>query len=154
METVLFVCTHNSARSQMAEGLLRARYGDRYRSLSAGTEPGGVNPFAVEAMRELGIDISSHRSEHVDAYINQPLDYVVTVCDSAKEACPYIPATRQNIHMNFPDPSAAVGSDEEKLNAFRTVRDAIAEWIDATFGLREQAQRDPAYPLRRSKYSC
>ena len=138
----------------MAEGLLRARYGDRYRSLSAGTEPGGVNPFAVEAMRELGIDISRHRSEHVDAYINQPQDYIVTVCDSAKEACPYIPATRQNIHMNFPDPSAAVGSDEEKLNAFRTVRDAIAEWIDATFGLREQAQRDPAYPLRRSKYSC
>lgn len=139
VETVLFVCTHNSARSQMAEGLLRARYGNRYRSLSAGTEPGRVNPFAVEAMRELGIDISSHRSEHVDAYANQPLDYVATVCDSAKEACPYIPATRQNIHMSFPDPSAAAGSDEEKLSAFRTVRDALAEWIDATFGPVDRA---------------
>lgn len=138
----------------MAEGILRARYGDRYRSLSAGTEPGGVSPFAVEAMHELGIDISSHRSEHVDAYTNQPLDYVVTVCDSAKEACPYIQATRQNIHASFPDPSAAVGSDEEKLNAFRTVRDAIAVWIDATFGPGEQAQQNPAYPLRRSKSSC
>ena len=96
-----------------------------------------MNSFAVEAMRELGIDISSHLSEHVDAYTSQPLDYVVTVCDSAKEACPYIPAARQNIHMSFPDPSAAVGSDEEKLSAFRTVRDAISEWIDATFGSRE-----------------
>ena len=139
VETVLFVCTHNSARSQMAEGLLRARYGDRFRPLSAGTEPGGVNPFAVEAMRELDIDISEHRSKHVDAYTNQPLDYVVTVCDSAKEACPYIPATKQNIHVSFPDPSAAIGSDEDKLRAFRTVRDAIAEWNDVTFGLREQA---------------
>ncbi len=138
----------------MAEGILRARYGDRYRSLSAGTEPGGVSPFAVEAMRELGIDISSHRSEHVDAYTNQSLDYVVTVCDSAKEACPYIQATRQNIHASFPDPSAAVGSDEQKLNAFRTVRDAIAVLIDATFGPGEQAQQNPAYPLRRSKSSC
>ena len=122
----------------MAEGLLRFRYGDRYRPLSAGTEPGGVNPFAVEAMRELGINIGSHRSEHVDAYTNQPLDYVVTVCDSAKEACPYIPATKQNIHMGFPDPSSAVGSDEEKLSAFRTIRDALAEWIDATFGPNDQ----------------
>ncbi len=134
VETVLFLCTHNSARSQMAEGLLRSRFGDRYLSLSAGTEPGGLNPIAVEAMLDVGIDIRAHRSEHVDVYVNQPLDYVVTVCDSAKEACPYIPAKRRNIHKSFPDPSAVVGSDEERLAAFRSVRDAIGLWIDDTFG--------------------
>lgn len=134
MDTVLFVCTHNSARSQMAEGLLRDRYGDRYRSLSAGTAPGGVNPFAVEVMRELGIDLSAHTSDHVDAYADEPLDIVVTVCDSAREACPYIPARKANLHHSFPDPSAATGTDDEKRAAFRSVRDAIAGWIDETFG--------------------
>ncbi|NNF57221.1 MAG: arsenate reductase ArsC [Rhodothermaceae bacterium] len=134
MDTVLFVCTHNSARSQMAEGLLRARYGDRYRALSAGTAPGGVNPFAVAAMRELGIDLSGHTSDHVEAFADEALDYVVTVCDSAREACPYIPARKRNLHESFPDPSAVEGSDDEKLAAFRTVRDKIGEWIDTTFG--------------------
>lgn len=118
----------------MAEGLLRAKYGDRYTAQSAGTAPGGVNPFAVEAMREIGIDISNHRSEHVNVFSDRPLDYVVTVCDSAKEACPYIPATKENIHMSFPDPSAATGTYDEKLQAFRTVRDSITEWIEAKFG--------------------
>ncbi len=123
----------------MAEGLLRARHGDRYQSLSAGTAPGGVNPFAIEAMQELDIDISGHYSKHVDAIAGQSLDYVVTVCDSAREACPYIPAERQNIHMSFPDPSASEGTDAEKLAAFRMVRDAIATWIDATFRPNHQA---------------
>lgn len=132
--TVLFVCTHNSARSQMAEGLLRARYGDRYAVYSAGTEPGGVNPFAVETMREIGIDIGGHRSESVDAYADRPLDYVVTVCDSAQENCPYLPAQRQNLHHSFADPSAVEGDDEEKQAAFRAARDAIAAWVEATFG--------------------
>ncbi len=134
MDTVLFVCTHNSARSQMAEGLLRARYGDRFRVLSAGTEPGGVNPFAIKAMAEVDIDISGHTSDHVDEYVSEPLEYVVTVCDSAKEACPYVPALKKNIHKSFPDPSAATGSDEDKLAAFRTVRDQIATWLDEEFG--------------------
>ena len=136
MDTVLFVCTHNSARSQMAEGLLRARYGDRYRALSAGTAPGGVNPFAAEVMRELGIDLSGHTSDHVDAFADEALDYVVTVCDSAREACPYIPARKQNLHESFPDPSAAEGSDAEKLAVFRQVRDQIASWLDTTFGAK------------------
>lgn len=118
----------------MAEGILRARYGDRYQALSAGTAPGGVNPFAIDAMKDLGIDISEHRSEHVDVYADHQLDYVVTVCDSAKESCPYIPATKRNMHMSFPDPSATEGSDVERLAAFRSVRDAIASWIEATFG--------------------
>ena len=118
----------------MAEGLLRARYGDRYRALSAGTEPGGVNPFAAEVMREVGIDLSGHTSDHVDAFAGEPLDYVVTVCDSAREACPYIPALKQNVHQSFPDPSSVQGSADEKRAAFRTVRDQIAAWLDATFG--------------------
>lgn len=131
--SILFVCTHNSARSQMAEGLLRARHGERFDAYSAGTEPGGVNPFAVKAMRELGIDITDHRSEHIDAYAGRPIDYVVTVCDSAREACPYFPAREKNIHQSFEDPSAATGTDEEKLAVFRRVRDEIDAWLETSF---------------------
>ena len=133
MDTVLFVCTHNSSRSQMAEGLLRDRYGDRYEVHSAGTEPGGVNPFAVAVMDEIGINLSGHTSDHVDLYTDRSLDIVVTVCDDAAEHCPYIPAERQNLHRGFDDPSAVTGTDEEKRAAFRRVRDELAEWIDATF---------------------
>lgn len=141
MDTVLFVCTHNSARSQMAEGLLRARYGDRYRALSAGTAPGGVHPFAVEAMREVGIDLSGHTSDHVDAFTGEPLDYVVTVCDSAREACPYVPARKANLHRGFPDPAAVRGTDAEKLAAFRTVRDGISAWLEEAFGRADRPAR-------------
>ena len=133
-ETVLFVCTHNSSRSQMAEGLLRAQYGDRYAVYSAGTQPSGVNPFAVAAMRDLGIDLSDHRSEHIDQFAVTPMDYVVTVCDSARESCPYLPAKQQNIHHSFEDPSAVDGTDAEKLAAFRRIRDEIKVWLDGTFG--------------------
>ena len=134
MDTVLFVCTHNSSRSQMAEGLLRDRYGDRYEVHSAGTNPGRVNPFAVEVMAESGIDISGHAAEHVDTYTGGRLDTVVTVCDDAAENCPYIPAEKQNLHRGFEDPSAVTGTDDEKRAAFRRVRDELADWIDATFG--------------------
>ncbi len=133
-ETVLFVCTHNSSRSQMAEGLLRARHGERYVVYSAGTHPGGVNPFAVTAMAELGIDIAGHRSDQVDAFAAMPMDYVVTVCDSARESCPYFAARVQNIHHRFRDPSAVRGSDEERLTAFREIRDQIDAWLGETFG--------------------
>lgn len=118
----------------MAEGLLRHDYGDRYEAFSAGTHPGGVNPFAVEVMRELGIDLSGHRSEHIDVYADGTMDYVVTVCDSAREACPYLPARVRNLHESFADPSAATGSAEDKRAAFRHARDAIRAWLDATFG--------------------
>ena len=134
MNTVLIVCTHNSSRSQMAEGLLRARYGDRYDVHSAGTEPGGVNPFAVEVMAELDIDLSDHTSDPVYAYTDRSLDIVVTVCDDAAESCPYIQAEKQNLHHSFDDPSAVTGTDDEKRAAFRRVRDELATWIDATFG--------------------
>lgn len=134
MDTVLFVCTHNSSRSQMAEGLLRDRYGNRFDVYSAGTQPGGVNPFAVDVMDKIGIDISDHTSDPVDAYTDTSLEIVVTVCDDAAENCPYIPAQKTNMHRGFEDPSAVAGSDEEKRAAFRRIRDELAEWIDATFG--------------------
>ncbi len=133
-QKILFVCTHNSSRSQMAEGLLRAYYGDHYEVYSAGTQPSGVNPFATQAMEDLGIDLSGHRSDHVDAYADTPMDYVVTVCDSARESCPYIPARQQNIHRRFEDPSAVTGADAEKLAAFRRIRDEIRTWLDEAFG--------------------
>ena len=133
MKRVLFVCTHNSSRSQMAEGLLRGRGGDRYEVHSAGTEPGGVNPFAVEVMAEIGIDISGHTSDSVDAHADTLHDIVVTVCDDAAENCPYIPAREQNLHQGFTDPSAVEGTDDEKRAAFRRVRDKLANWIDDMF---------------------
>ncbi len=133
-QKILFVCTHNSSRSQMAEGLLRAYYGDHYEVYSAGTQPSGVNPFATQAMEDLGIDLSGHRSDHVDAYADTPMDYVVTVCDSARESCPYIPARQQNIHRRFEDPSAVTGADAEKLAAVRRIRDEIRTWLDEAFG--------------------
>lgn len=134
MDTVLFICTHNSSRSQTAEGLLRDRYGDRYEVDSAGTEPRGVNAFAVAVMDEIGIDISHHTSDHVDGYADMVHDVVVTVCDDAAENCPYIPARWQNLHQGFEDPSAVTGSDDEKRAAFRRIRDDLADWIDETFG--------------------
>jgi arsenate reductase len=133
MDTVLFVCTHNSSRSQMAEGLLRSRYGDRYEVHSAGTNPEGVNPFAVAVMDEVGIDISEHTSDLIDAYDDTPLDIVVTVCDDAAENCPYLPARKHNLHRGFEDPSVVKGAEEEKRAAFRRIRDELADWIDETF---------------------
>ncbi|GIV58970.1 MAG: protein-tyrosine-phosphatase [Rhodothermaceae bacterium] len=132
-ERVLFVCTHNSARSQMAEGLLRALHGDRYEVYSAGTVATRVHPLAIEVMREIGIDISGHRSEHLDVYAGEPMDYVVTVCDAARESCPYFPARKRILHHSFPDPSAVEGTEEERRAAFRQVRDAIRDWLETTF---------------------
>ncbi|MFI5277806.1 MAG: arsenate reductase ArsC [Ktedonobacterales bacterium] len=131
---VLFLCTHNSSRSQMAEGFLRARGGSPYAAFSAGTRPGGIHPLAVRAMAELGVDISEqagHRSEGLDAYAGQRFDLVVTVCDSAAEECPFFPGAKRQEHWGFPDPSAATGSEEQRLEAFRRVRDAIGARIDA-----------------------
>jgi arsenate reductase len=133
--SVLFICTHNSARSQMAEGLLRAKYGDRYEVASAGTEQTHVRPLAIQAMSEAGIDIADHTSTTIDTVTaDRSFDIVVTVCDHAREACPYVPARQQTLHRSFDDPSAATGTDEEQLAVFRRVRDEIARWIDDTFG--------------------
>ncbi len=132
--TVLFVCTHNSARSQMAEGLLRSRYGSTYHAASAGTHPSGVHPLAVSAMTEIGIDISHHTSKHVDAPTAMPPEFVVTVCDSAQKHCPVFPAAARTVHQSFPDPSRTSGSHEERLDAFRRVRDQIVAWMDEFIG--------------------
>jgi len=134
-ERVLFLCTHNSSRSQMAEGLLRARGGTRYQVFSAGTHPRAVHPLAIRAMAELGIDISEqagHRAKGIEEFESEPpMDLVVTVCDEAAEECPYFPRARRQEHWGFPDPSAATGTEAERLDVFRRVRDAIATRIDA-----------------------
>ncbi len=126
---VLFVCTHNSARSQMAEALLNTFHGDHYEAWSAGTEPSEVNPYAVKVMAEIGIDISIHRSKNVEEFVSRPFDYVVTVCDHANESCPSFPGGKERIHKGFEDPATAVGDDAEKLGAFRRTRDEIRRWL-------------------------
>lgn len=125
-QRVLILCTGNSARSQMAEGLLRWIAGDRFDVFSAGTKPGIVRPEAIAAMQDLGIDISTHRSKHVDEFRDAPFDYVITVCDNAKEACPVFPAATTLIHWSFTDPAAVEGDEPTRLNAFRQIRDEIA----------------------------
>ena len=122
---VLFVCTHNASRSQMAEGLLRHMGGDAFEVASAGTEPGELHPLAVEAMAEEGIDISGQRAKSVDDFVRQAFDYVITLCDEANETCPFFPNARTRLHWSFPDPSTATGSHEERLAVFREVRDGI-----------------------------
>ena len=131
---ILFICTHNSARSHMAEGFVNALYSDRYLAFSAGTEPSTVSPYAVRVMQEIGIDISDHRSKSVDQFIDQDLDYVVTVCDHAKEACPFFPGGRKALHKGFQDPASLVGTEEEKLSLFRRVRDEMRDWVEKIFG--------------------
>lgn len=131
---VLFLCTHNSARSQMAEGLLRAWYGDRYEAFSAGTHPSAVNPYAIQVMAEIGIDISAHHSKNVDIFLGMKFDYVVTVCNQAKEKCPFFRGDGKHVHRDFEDPSQFTGGDDQKLAVFRQVRDIIKGWIEKTFG--------------------
>jgi arsenate reductase len=128
---VLFLCTGNSARSQMAEGLLRHMAGDRFEVFSAGTHPSFVRPEAIAVMRELGIDISGHRSKSVDEFLGQPFDFVITVCDHARESCPVFPGPAQRIHWSLDDPAAATGSEAERLGVFRRVRDELAARIRA-----------------------
>ena len=126
-QTVLFLCTGNSCRSQIAEGLLRHLAGERSEAASAGTHPAGLNPGAVAAMQEIGIDISSHRSKGVDEYRDARFDYVITVCDRAKETCPIFPASSVQLHWSFEDPATAQGAAAERQAVFRRVREQIAE---------------------------
>ncbi|MGZ8832522.1 MAG: arsenate reductase ArsC [Thermoanaerobaculia bacterium] len=122
---VLFLCTHNSARSQMAEGLLRKMAGDRYDVFSAGTEATRVHLLAIEAMRESGIDIGGQQSKTLEAFRDKNFDYVITVCDRANETCPIFPGPVERIHWGFEDPSQAKGTEAQRLLAFRKVRDGI-----------------------------
>ena len=122
---VLFLCTGNSARSQMAEGWLRHLAGDRFEVFSAGSHPVGLNPVSVEAMAEVGIDISAHRSKSVSEFLTQPFEYVITVCDRAKESCPIWPGHTHLLHWSFDDPAEVVGANEGRGQLFRRVRDEI-----------------------------
>jgi len=130
MKRILFVCTQNSSRSQMAEGLMNALFGETFAAFSAGTSPFRVNPFAIKALAEMGIDISSHRSKSTNEFLGQDFDYVVTVCDHAKENCPYFPGGKEYIHHSFADPAAATGSDQEIFEVFVRVRNEIQEWLE------------------------
>lgn len=131
VQRVLFLCTHNSARSQMAEGLLRHLGDDRFEAYSAGTEATHVRPLAIEAMRELDIDISRQESKTLDRFLGggEPFDAVITVCDQAAEACPVFPGAKRRLHWSFPDPSRATGTRDEQLAVYRRVRDDIARRI-------------------------
>lgn len=127
---VLILCTGNSARSQMAEGLLRHDAGDRFQVESAGSKPSVIRPEAIEAMREIGIDISGHRSKHLDEFAGQHFDYVLTVCDNANESCPIFHGSTKRIHQNFEDPPpASAGSEAERLAVFRRVRDQLRSYL-------------------------
>ena len=146
---VLFVCTHNSARSQMAEGLLRHHGGDRFEAFSAGTEATSVRPEAVQVMAELGIDISTQYSKTVDRYLGEPFEFVITVCDRARQVCPVFPGGDNSAHWAFDDPAEATGSDEERLEVFRRVRDEINARVKmfALAGGRDDVDAPQAVPL-------
>ncbi|MCM8798936.1 MAG: arsenate reductase ArsC [Candidatus Omnitrophica bacterium] len=135
---VLFLCTGNSARSQMAEGFLRHMAGDRFEVFSAGLKPTQVNPLAIKVMAEVGIDISKHRSKSVSEFIGQNFDYVITVCDNAKQTCPVFPGKYEKIHWSLEDPAQAQGTEEEKLAVFMKVRDKILENIIAFLNSNER----------------
>ena len=131
-KTVLFLCSHNSCRSQMAEGLLNAYYKDSYHAFSAGVVPSNINPYAIEVMKEIGIDMSSQYSKSIDEFKDSKFDVVVTVCDNAKEACPFFPG-KKIIRKSFEDPASFSGSIEDTLKEFRKIRDKIGIWIKDTF---------------------
>jgi arsenate reductase len=133
-QKVLFLCTGNSCRSQMAEGMLRHLAGDRFEVVSAGLQPSTVNPLAIAVMREIGIDISGQRSKSVKEFLGEYFGHVVTVCDSANERCPIFPGTVRRLHWPIEDPAAAVGNDAERMAVFRRVRDEIAHRLRAFVG--------------------
>jgi arsenate reductase (thioredoxin) len=131
MKRVLILCTGNSCRSQMAEALWASIGNGEWQSESAGSKPAGyVHPLAIQAMKEIGIDISNHASKSLTDFQQQPFDLVVTVCDSAKESCPVLPGASQTVHWPFADPAVAAGSDEERMTEFRRVRDSIRNQIE------------------------
>ncbi len=133
-KTVLFVCTHNAIRSQMAEALLNEIYGDRYTAYSAGSDPTQIDPLVKTVMSEMDIDVSHHHSKGFSVFQEVPLDYVITLCDQAKESCPYFPGGNLRLHRSFADPSEFKGNREETMNRYRQTRDEIKDWIEKEFG--------------------
>jgi arsenate reductase len=133
-ERILFICTANAARSQMAEGLLRTKYGDRYEVFSAGIRQSKVSMRAIVVMQEIGIDITHHRSKSLTEFKGASFDLAVTLCDNAHTVCPIVPGAKKTIHQGFADPHLTPGTEEEVLEGYRMVRDGIAAWIDREFG--------------------
>jgi arsenate reductase len=129
MKRVLFICTRNSARSQMAEGLINHDLAGKVQAFSAGIEPSSVHPLAIAVMKEVGIDISRHRSKSIDEFADEKFDFVITLCDHAAESCPIFFGGVQRIHMGLPNPAAGSGNPEEKMAAFRKVREQIREEV-------------------------
>lgn len=130
---ILFICTHNSVRSQMAEGIANSMFGDSFEAYSAGTSPSSVNPYAISAMKDIGINIENNRSKSVNEFNDLNFDYAVTVCDSARESCPVFTGAKKVIHKSFNDPSSTTGNSEEILEEFKSVRDQIKTWIEEEF---------------------
>ena len=143
---VLFLCTGNSARSQMAEGLLRTFGGEDFEINSAGTDPKGLNPLAIEAMREIGIDISSHESKSLDRFLGQHFDYIITVCDRARDSCPTFPGDNERIHWGFEDPAAVTGTRAEQLAVFRRVRNEISERLRVWVTVQRKRLKEAGHP--------
>ena len=140
-KTILFICVHNSARSQIAEGLVNALYGEQFEAVSGGTVATRVHPGAIQAMAEIGIDISGHHSKSIDVFEGQRFDHVVMVCDDKQSDCPFFPGGKDYIHHAFDDPAACKGTDEEVLICFRRSRDEIRRWIEETFLQGEKEKR-------------
>jgi arsenate reductase len=141
---ILFVCTGNSCRSQMAEGLARAIGGDRVRVFSAGTDPKPVHPLAVQVLKEIDVDIRRQQSKHVDVFAGEPFDFVITVCDRARQQCPVVPGEHERIHWGFDDPAEATGPEDERLRVFRRVRDEVRHRLRLFFlanGIASEDQR-------------
>jgi len=132
-KSVLFVCTHNAVRSQMAEAFLNKMYGDRFSAFSAGTDPTQIDPFVRTVMREVGIDINGNKPKRLNIFQDYHFDYVVTVCDQANESCPYFPGGNIRIHKSFPDPSKFQGWHEDVIKEYRRIRDEIKNWIEKEF---------------------
>jgi len=132
-KTILFICVHNSARSQMAEGLVNGLYADRFQAFSGGTVATRVHPAAIQAMAEIGIDVSGQRSKNIDEFEGRRFDSIVMVCDEKQTDCPFFPGGKEYIHHAFDDPVACRGTEEEVLDCFRKSRDEIRAWIEATF---------------------
>lgn len=134
VKNILVLCTGNSCRSQIAEGFLKAMLRDQANAYSAGVETHGVNPRAIATMKEVGIDLSGHTSNHIDDYLEFPMDLVITVCDHAKERCPIFPGGVESVHQNFADPAGAKGSEEEIAQSFRDVREQIRTYLAGLIG--------------------
>jgi arsenate reductase (thioredoxin) len=133
-KSVLFLCTHNAARSQMAEAILNKLYGNRYTAFSAGTDPTQIDPLVVLVMSEIDIDVSNYQSKGLNIFKDSTLDYVITLCDQAKESCPYFPGGNLHLHRGFSDPSEFKGKSEDVINGYRRIRDEIKNWIEKEFG--------------------